>query len=617
MGGSARAGGPAAAGMSSLSASGQQQWSRGERNGQAAGECLQHLQGRQKHPLGCGLVNLGNTCYMSAYLQVLVRVPAFVVALLRLPAGALKGSGDKGAKGPSNESATVTAEEVEDKVVGELQRVTASLLLSVRPSVQPQGLLTALPPFFQGGCQQDAHEFGRYLLSCVQGRSERLEKRALSAAEGASARQARQHQHPACPTQPPLPGCHRDPSMVFQGKMRTRVTCRACGTRSDRGEAFSDLSLPVPAGSRRPASARGEEFATTSGKEIHQHAERGREIKSSEMTPSMESGVSDNDSGSVSAAAGGGRRSEEEGAEDQERGLMLTDLLGQMLEAEEMTGSEQYWCEVCGCKRDAIRRSYLEALPEIAQITLLRFSDSASRTKVCRKVELPLSILLPHCPLRVGPERADSRVPGRSETVSDVRMGDGLTVKDRAEEGQETWGEEKTGLRGAGRSAEENTGCEGEGDGKVAYDLLAVVTHTGKSTSSGHYYSFVRHPGHGGWLQCDDSSVSDSSFERAITPVTENETPYLLFYVRSDGGISEGGSQADVNAAVRGAVPAALRAEVEADNRRAKHSSIASVGTRSSMGPDGGGGGSGGAGGFDSAGGGPGLGPSGPTWGMA
>ncbi|XP_013778387.1 ubiquitin carboxyl-terminal hydrolase 10-like [Limulus polyphemus] len=66
-----------------------------------------------------------------------------------------------------------------------------------------------------------------------------------------------------------------------------------------------------------------------------------------------------------------------------------------------------------------------------------------------------------------------------------------------------------------------------------SYKLFAVVYHEGKEAVKGHYITDVYHAGSGGWLRCDD---------RTITPITETQllryspprVPYLLFYRRLD-----------------------------------------------------------------------------------
>ncbi|XP_013794736.1 ubiquitin carboxyl-terminal hydrolase 10-like [Limulus polyphemus] len=66
-----------------------------------------------------------------------------------------------------------------------------------------------------------------------------------------------------------------------------------------------------------------------------------------------------------------------------------------------------------------------------------------------------------------------------------------------------------------------------------SYKLFAVVYHEGKEAVKGHYITDVYHAGSGGWLRCDDFT---------ITPITEKQllrynpprVPYLLFYRRLD-----------------------------------------------------------------------------------
>ena len=45
--------------------------------------------------------------------------------------------------------------------------------------------------------------------------------------------------------------------------------------------------------------------------------------------------------------------------------LRLESLVEAVLGAEDMCGSDQYSCDVCGCKQDAVRQSLLEEVPEV------------------------------------------------------------------------------------------------------------------------------------------------------------------------------------------------------------------------------------------------------------
>ena len=58
------------------------------------------------------------------------------------------------------------------------------------------------------------------------------------------------------------------------------------------------------------------------------------------------------------------------------------------------------------------------------------------------------------------------------------------------------------------------------------YELIATVSHHGKSISSGHYTADVRQPDR--WLRFDDGNVSEVSQQAVLT-----DRPYLLFYQRT------------------------------------------------------------------------------------
>lgn len=65
------------------------------------------------------------------------------------------------------------------------------------------------------------------------------------------------------------------------------------------------------------------------------------------------------------------------------------------------------------------------------------------------------------------------------------------------------------------------------------YKLFAVVYHTGKDASGGHYITDVYHVGTSGWLRCDDSIVKPVKSTQVTKPIATC-IPYLLFYRRKD-----------------------------------------------------------------------------------
>ncbi len=190
----------------------------------------------------------------------------------------------------------------------------------------------------------------------------------------------------------------------------------------------------------------------------------------------------------------------------QEGSLRLEDLVSVLSWKEELCDANQYDCPQCDGKQDAVKQSLLEEVPEILIITLSRFGRDTAE-KVCRFVEIP-----PSLSLRTYPS------PGAPEEQAAVQ-----------------------------------------------YELFGVVTHEGSTRQSGHYYSFVRHLNETHWLRCDDSTVSVSSFQRAVNPTLKTETPYLLFYVRTPG-LWHADAAAAAEATIH-AIPPMLHTEVEEDNR--------------------------------------------------
>ena len=75
-------------------------------------------------------------------------------------------------------------------------------------------------------------------------------------------------------------------------------------------------------------------------------------------------------------------------------------------------------------------------------------------------------------------------------------------------------------------------------DRGAAYDLVATVSHHGKSSTSGHYTADVRQAD-GRWLRFDDGSVFLVSQQAVLA-----DRPYMLFYERVQGGGEDAGRAA-------------------------------------------------------------------------
>ena len=150
-----------------------------------------------------GLINLGNTCYLNAVLQVLLRCPGLTDLLRAQQAQAAS----------------------TDSLLGDLC-CTFEHMATQRASHSPSRLLERLRrqhPVFRSGGQHDAQELLRCLL--------------LSVHEVAPA--------PAEGTAPAADGAAPAAEAVFRGQIDYCTRCLECDGRRTRREAFCDLSLPV------------------------------------------------------------------------------------------------------------------------------------------------------------------------------------------------------------------------------------------------------------------------------------------------------------------------------------------------------------------------------------
>lgn len=138
-----------------------------------------------------GLVNLGNTCYMNSFLQMLNLVAPFRQAVLSLDVDQTR----------------------TNRVLDEMQRLFVFLELTKRRAYNPRSFLKLLPPWFAQGQQQDASEFGKYLL-------DRLETAFKD-----------------------CPGLHDVVQRTFGGVLLSQVACRGCKSVSASRQLFNDLSL--------------------------------------------------------------------------------------------------------------------------------------------------------------------------------------------------------------------------------------------------------------------------------------------------------------------------------------------------------------------------------------
>merc|ERR1712086_172174 len=184
--------------------------------------------------------------------------------------------------------------------------------------------------------------------------------------------------------------------------------------------------------------------------------------------------------------------------------------MGQHFAAEPLEGDSQYRCEPCGGLRDAQRVVQVTTPPDNLIVGLNRFCwdfKSNSRKKVHTKVAVARELVLP-C---AKPFANYNLCTNGAEAESPEVGADGMDTQ----------------------TPEVSEACEKDSE---AYELYAIVVHSGSSAQSGHYYCYAKtaKTQDSPWYLFNDQNVSQSSFEAMQSSLQsfERDTPYILFYRR-------------------------------------------------------------------------------------
>ncbi|KAK9810249.1 hypothetical protein WJX72_007323 [[Myrmecia] bisecta] len=188
--------------------------------------------------------------------------------------------------------------------------------------------------------------------------------------------------------------------------------------------------------------------------------------------------------------------------------------------------------------------SVITRLPAYLTVQMVRFffkADVQQKAKILRKVTFPLVLDL----LEFASEDLKAQLKGPREAAQEVEDKKAGLAKDAnnkrkaeaaAGETSKADAEGDTEMKDAGEAASSSSAAEDsvakyKGQLTGRYDLVAVLTHKGRSADSGHYVSWVKQDD-GQWIQFDDDEMIPRKEDEIITLAGGGDwhMAYLLLY---------------------------------------------------------------------------------------
>ena len=301
-----------------------------------------------------GLRNLGATCYLNSQFQCLAQNPAFVDGVFSWIA---EGGGGGGGGGGSRM----------DQVLLTMQTLLAQMNHGAENVVCTEPFGNALG--LEHDEMQDPNEFARLLFDRMH---ESFQKSALASA---SCNSGSTNDRSATALAELLPS-------LFRGVCTYETKCCKCEKKSKRSENFMELTLPlVKPGDRRvkeTSIARSripiqKDNVTTAGGKI-QSKKKSRPRKGSDATENEASNQQDSRDVTV-------------------QGCLDAYLFPEMLEDD-----NQFYCNNCAMKCDAIRSVSLSELPPVLNILLARYVFDRltfMKKKLSDRILLPRTLMVP------------------------------------------------------------------------------------------------------------------------------------------------------------------------------------------------------------------------------
>eukprot|EP00049_Salpingoeca_infusionum_P007941 m.128224 g.128224 ORF g.128224 m.128224 type:complete len:732 (+) comp13867_c0_seq2:79-2274(+) len=452
-----------------------------------------------------GLFNCGNTCYMSAALQVLAHCTPLTDAVLSCEGHVQFMESSRQELGHEHASLS-----------GYLRHLIYTLWNTDKKAISPQFFVShvrKLNPMYNSYQQQDSQEFLRYLLSTMD---DELQF-------------ATEEQTPIARLGTKPSATRSIISDIFEGKLLSSIVCDKCGKASNRTEAFTDFVVDIPSndkvayyhggeldnGPRHDAANARREPTLASSPSSKQQVKRRRKKKGSKLVhgkdgqdaavtaSTIPSGTPASATASITTLASLAQQGVSQISDGvktvlgwigylftplsfigdglidfmpsfSQRHVALSDCLRMFSEEERLCAEakNQYACNTCGLQ-DASKRTTIQSLPEVLCISIKRFRFSHGfLAKDHTHVDFPVEL-----------------------TITKEHLSEDL--------------------------------CQAMGSNEAPqYCLSSVICHTG-GFGSGHYFAYCRDTLTNEWFMFNDQQVY------SVSEATVLGAPaYVLVYQR-------------------------------------------------------------------------------------
>jgi len=280
-----------------------------------------------------GIENLGATCYLNTQLQCLAQNLSFI-------------------RGIFSWTGTSNKDDKMESVLSLFQQLMADLKLG--PSSKVIALEFANALGLEHYEQQDPNEFSRLFFTLLDD-SFKQKANAGTVAEAGGGITCHSPENDLSRLLPD----------IFEGKLEYETKCLKCSKASRREEPFMDLNLPIV----RPSADDCEDDTGAKSK---------KKQKNGILCAAWQAIFSSSTSGVA-------------------RQTDVQYCLDKYFQEEYLEGDDQYLCDRCNAKCDAVRRTSLKRPPSVLNIQLSRYvydREKGMKKKLSDKVLLPLELLI-------------------------------------------------------------------------------------------------------------------------------------------------------------------------------------------------------------------------------